>query len=74
LSGPRQDRLASLIVRIVAGASAAWLSSGSQQFASFTKADGLDRVSDVPEPATLASLTLGLGLIAGLRRRRNKQA
>lgn len=46
---------------------------GNQQFASFAKADGLDRVSDVPEPATLASLTLGLGLIAGLRRRRNKR-
>lgn len=51
------------------GSQQAQFQYGSQQFTSFAATDGLDKVASVPEPAPLAALTLGLGLMAALRRR-----
>lgn len=33
-----------------------------------------ERVVDIPEPATMATMFIGIGMIAGLRRRKGKQA
>ncbi len=52
------------------GAAQAQFRISNGQFTSFASNDGLNVV---PEPATLASFALGLGLIAGVRRR-NKGA
>jgi hypothetical protein len=41
---------------------------GAGQYTTFARADGLDAVA-VPEPLSLATFGLGLGLVAGLRRR-----
>ncbi|WP_296947911.1 CCXG family PEP-CTERM protein [uncultured Massilia sp.] len=43
---------------------------GDGNYTTFASTDGLNpKVAAVPEPATIASFALGLGLIAGLRRR-----
>ncbi len=45
---------------------------GDGQYTTFASSDGLDAVSgDVPEPATIATLGLGLGLLAATRRRKH---
>lgn len=53
------------------GAQQAQFRFGNGGYTTFGRADGLNAVA-VPEPMTLASFGLGLGLIAGLRRRAAK--
>jgi hypothetical protein len=50
------------------GAQQAQFRIGSGAYTGFARADGLNAVA-VPEPLSLATFGLGLGLIAGLRRR-----
>lgn len=52
------------------GAQQAQFKIGNGNYTTFASTDGLNpKVAAVPEPATMASFALGLGLIAGLRRR-----
>ncbi len=52
------------------GAQQAQFKIGDGNYTTFASTDGLNpKVAAVPEPATIASFALGLGLIAGLRRR-----
>lgn len=53
------------------GAQQAQFAYGSTAFTSFSKNDGLNPVTAVPEPESYAMLLTGLGLMAAIARRRN---
>lgn len=50
----------------------AQFSVGSGPFVTFSNADGLQPVSNVPEPSALALLAAGAGVLAGAHRRRRQ--